>query len=295
MFCSLRSMLINEPVLFVAPDTTTASEAKSRHRTGQILRSRHHEYQVEWPSFLKNRAKPLSASARRNHDEPRIHVIRQLQPRQSGQATYANSFHLRPKRTPKSCKASRLTSSHCTGNGNGLIWTNSADSNRGNEFARDSNRTTSINSDENQFSGQLASLSKDSYGVHTPPSTTRNTNNVETYICHHGSAKSRILQQRMHYRSQQPPASQSRQKHHQDQKLGSLRPQCTLLVKCFSFLFSDTRRPLKLHNGGDHQHTRSQRSRIHHSTLPFEPHELQQLFLPNSGACWNPLLKADHV
>lgn len=114
-------------------------------------------------------------------------------------------------------------------------------------------------------------------------------------FCCHGSAKCRILQEGMHYRSQQPPASQSRQKHHQDQTLGSLRPQCTLLVKCFSFLFSDTRRPLKLHNGGDHQHTRSQRSRMHHSTLPFEPHELQQLFLPNSWACRNPLLKADHV
>ena len=63
----------------------------------------------------------------------------------------------------------------------------------------------------------------------------------------------------------------------------------------FSFLFSDTRRLLKLHNGGDHQHTRSQRSRIHHSTLPFEPHELQQLFLPISWACRNPVLKADHV
>ena len=67
-----------------------------------------------------------------------------------------------------------------------------------------------------------------------------------------------------------------------------LRPQCTLLVKCFSFLFSDRLRPQKLHNGGDHQHIRSQRNRIHRSTLSFEPHELQQLFLPNSWITfWN--------
>ena len=65
--------------------------AKS-HSHRQVIRSRHDEHQVEGPSFLKNRANPLSASARRKHDEPRIHVNGQLHPRQSVQATHTNTF-----------------------------------------------------------------------------------------------------------------------------------------------------------------------------------------------------------